>query len=102
MLNTTGMLQLKITQVKLQANEGGVEMMLVNYCDCLKIRYPERHDKINIFVLKSTSRKGEKQLGYFNSSLIIFLVSPYYQPIYHQSFVCSCTTEFPFSLLHSL
>jgi hypothetical protein len=94
-----GRKQKSVTQVELETNERGVEMMLVNYCDCLKIRYPERHDKINISELKSTSRKGEKQLGYFNSSLIIFLVSPY--PICHQSFVCSCTTEFPFSLLHS-
>jgi len=94
--------QKSVTQVKLEANERGVEMMLVYYCNCLKISYPESHDKINISVLKSTSRNSEKQLGYFNSSLIIFPVSPHYQPICHQSFVYSCTTEFPFSLLHSL
>lgn len=40
-----------VIQVKLERNERGVEMMLVNYCDFLKIRYPERHDKINISAL---------------------------------------------------
>ena len=30
----------------------GVEMMLVNYCNCLKIRYPERHDKNKYFCIK--------------------------------------------------
>jgi hypothetical protein len=28
--------QKSVTQVKLEANERGVEMILVNYCDCLK------------------------------------------------------------------
>jgi len=43
--------QKSVIQVKLETNERGVEMMLVNYCDFLKIRYPERHDKINISTL---------------------------------------------------
>jgi len=44
--------QKSVTQVKLEANERGVEMMLVNYCNCLKIRYPERHDKNKYFCIK--------------------------------------------------
>jgi len=50
--------QKSVTQVKLEANERGVEMMLVNYCKCLKIRYPERHDKNKYFYIKEYFQEG--------------------------------------------
>jgi hypothetical protein len=103
-----------VTQLKLEANER-FRNDVSKFCDCLKIRYPERSDKINIYVLKKYFEEGRETAWLFQfipdyfsclpltaSLSVISLLSSAARPSFLSRFYTACKRTSIFVLLSVL